>query len=271
MLLIFLRSEPNFGATLTTISFSLQGETKYTIMDYRILFPNRTPENLIIAVYLLFIFWIGPAFMRNRKPYTLKKTLICYNFLQSALNAYLSYQVILGVWGKWDLRCNVRHNPNFDEIAKASIQNFYYYYYLKFVDLLDTVFFVLRKKKNQLTFLHVIHHAGMVIIINWCLQYFREASAHYIIICLLMNTIVHVIMYFYYGLAAFGGRIRKYLWWKKYLTLVQIIQIFCMLIYMAIAFLTGCDEFRIYEKIVFSFFALNFFLFINFYKKSKKE
>ncbi|CAL1280549.1 unnamed protein product [Larinioides sclopetarius] len=220
-------------------------------MDYKVLFANRTAEVLIIAVYLLFIFWIGPAFMRNRKPYILRKTLICYNFLQSALNAYLAYKVFFDIWGKWDLRCNMRDNPNFDAVFK--------------------VFFVIRKKKNQITFLHVVHHAGMVIIINWGLRLYRDAAAHYTIICLLMNTTVHVIMYFYYGLAAFGPSMGKYLWWKKYLTLVQIIQIFCMILYMTITFLTGCDEFRLFDKLSFSFFALNFFLFINFYQKSQKE
>lgn len=33
---------------------------------------------------------------------------------------------------------------------------------LKLLDLLDTVFFILRKKQNQVTFLHVYHHASMV-------------------------------------------------------------------------------------------------------------
>lgn len=38
----------------------------------------------------------------------------------------------------------------------------YFYYTLKIFDLLDTVFFVMRKKYNQITFLHTYHHAGMV-------------------------------------------------------------------------------------------------------------
>lgn len=35
----------------------------------------------------------------------------------------------------------------------------------KLLDLLDTVFFVLRKKQSHVTFLHVHHHAAMVAII----------------------------------------------------------------------------------------------------------
>lgn len=36
------------------------------------------------------------------------------------------------------------------------------FFMLKVVDLMDTVFFILRKKNNQVTFLHIYHHAGMV-------------------------------------------------------------------------------------------------------------
>jgi len=37
------------------------------------------------------------------------------------------------------------------------------YFLLKIFDLVDTIFFVLRKKQNQVTFLHVYHHAGIVL------------------------------------------------------------------------------------------------------------
>ena len=30
-------------------------------------------------------------------------------------------------------------------------------------------------------------------------------------------------MYGYYGLAAFGPHMQKYLWWKKYLTIIQMV------------------------------------------------
>lgn len=39
-----------------------------------------------------------------------------------------------------------------------------------------------------------------------------------------INSGIHVLMYGYYGLAAFGPKIQKYLWWKKYLTIIQMVQ-----------------------------------------------
>lgn len=39
----------------------------------------------------------------------------------------------------------------------------------------------------------------------------------------LLNCVVHVIMYTYYGLSAMGPNYQKYLWWKKYLTTIQLV------------------------------------------------
>ena len=38
------------------------------------------------------------------------------------------------------------------------------------------------------------------------------------------NLGVHTVMYFYYFCAAFGPEVQKYLWWKKYITTIQLIQ-----------------------------------------------
>lgn len=39
----------------------------------------------------------------------------------------------------------------------------------------------------------------------------------------LLNTFVHVVMYFYYMVAAMGPEYQKYIWWKKYLTAFQMV------------------------------------------------
>lgn len=40
-----------------------------------------------------------------------------------------------------------------------------------------------------------------------------------------INSSIHVLMYGYYGLAALGPQMQKYLWWKKYLTIIQMVGI----------------------------------------------
>lgn len=40
----------------------------------------------------------------------------------------------------------------------------------------------------------------------------------------LLNTFVHIIMYFYYMVAAMGPQYQKFIWWKKYLTTLQMVR-----------------------------------------------
>ena len=39
----------------------------------------------------------------------------------------------------------------------------------------------------------------------------------------MLNSGIHVLMYAYYGLAACGKSYTKYLWWKKYITSLQLV------------------------------------------------
>lgn len=55
--------------------------------------------------------------------------------------------------------------PNFSNTfnGRKEAIGTYYYYLLKLLDLADTVFFVLRKKSSQVSFLHVYHHVAILI------------------------------------------------------------------------------------------------------------
>ncbi|KOB77198.1 Alcohol dehydrogenase AD5 [Operophtera brumata] len=81
----------------------------------------------------------------------------------------------------------------------------YGYFVLKLMDLLDTVFFILRKKQSQVTFLHVYHHFG--------------GHGTFLVT---MNSFVHIIMYMYYLLTVWDESYKKSVWWKKYVTQIQI-------------------------------------------------
>lgn len=47
----------------------------------------------------------------------------------------------------------------------------------------------------------------------------------------LLNTFVHIVMYSYYLFSALGPQFQKYLWWKKYLTALQMVSDFELCIY----------------------------------------
>jgi len=46
---------------------------------------------------------------------------------------------------------------------------------------------------------------------------------HLALFVIIINSFIHVVMYGYYGLSACGPQIQKYLWWKRYLTQVQMV------------------------------------------------
>lgn len=40
----------------------------------------------------------------------------------------------------------------------------------------------------------------------------------------MVNSFIHTLMYVYYGLAAVGPSMQKYLWWKRYMTKLQLVR-----------------------------------------------
>ena len=62
-----------------------------------------------------------------------------------------------------------------DQVAKV----LYWHFFSKAVELLDTVLMILRKKDNQVTFLHVYHH---VLILNtwwWVMKFIPGGVGEY--------------------------------------------------------------------------------------------
>lgn len=109
----------------------------------------------ISAVYAILVTKIGPAFMRDRKPYELSTAIKLYNVVNIVANTAIFIQAMLATsYGVDCFRCFVQ--PKYAHQWWLSVS----YFYLKIFDMLDTVFFIMRKKFNQVSTLHVIHHAG---------------------------------------------------------------------------------------------------------------
>lgn len=242
-----------------------QYESSLAISDERVadwpLMSDIWATMAITAAYI-FIVLIGPKLMEDRKAFEFPLTLFLYNVLLVVLNFHITYELLSASWKlNYSYSCQkVSYTRDPDEMRIASA--LWWYYISKMVEFLDTIFFILRKKNNQVTFLHVYHHATMFplwfIGVKWVAggQSFFGA---------LINSLVHVAMYTYYALAALGRTYQKYLWWKKYLTILQLVQFVVGLAHAAQSLYIGC-LFPTWMQWGLIFYAFSIFvLFLNFY------
>lgn len=135
------------------------------IKDY---FLMQSPGIVLIIVmcYVVFVKYLGPKLMEKRKPYDLSKVLIAYNLVQIILSVIMFYNISTLAWfNDYNWLCeplNREMSPKQIAIANCC----YMYLINKFIEFLDTIFFVLRKKSNQITNLHVFHHS-ILPIVSW--------------------------------------------------------------------------------------------------------
>lgn len=135
----------------------------------------------------------------------------------------------------------------------------------KLLELIDTLWICLRKKNRQITFLHVFHHS-FVLLMTWF--YFKIAPGGSSAMFPMVNGTVHTIMYIYYIMSTFEP-LKKYLWWKKYVTKIQLLQFVILGVHFAVAALTpGCQYPRILSLSGLFIAGLFFTLFIGFYKQT---
>uniref|UniRef100_A0AAQ4QAG2 Elongation of very long chain fatty acids protein n=1 Tax=Gasterosteus aculeatus aculeatus TaxID=481459 RepID=A0AAQ4QAG2_GASAC len=212
-----------------------------------LLLDNYPPTFALTVMYLLIV-WIGPKYMKHRQPCSCRGLLVLYNLGLTLLSFYMFYEVngLLGTEGG----------------PEQSITNvLWWYYFSKVIEFMDTFFFILRKNNHQITFLHIYHHASMLniwwFVMNWvpCGHSYFGAS---------VNSFVHVVMYSYYALSAIPA-LRPYLWWKKYITQLQLIQFFLTMSQTMCAVIWPCSFPRRWLYFQISYMVTLIFLFSNFY------
>ncbi|KAF5375032.1 hypothetical protein D9758_000283 [Tetrapyrgos nigripes] len=167
--------------------------------------PGKTPLSTTPTVlsalisYLVVIFGIQAA-MKNQPPRKLNALFQVHNVILSSgsllLLVLMMEEIVPIIWkeGIFDGMCAP---PSWTERME-----FYYMinYYFKYLELLDTVFLAFKKKPLGLVLARISsfrHRTPLLLPIEWENEY-----------------------YYYYYATAGGAKI----WWKKYLTMMQIIQ-----------------------------------------------
>jgi len=139
----------------------------------------------ICLFYVYFVKILGPKLMENQKPFDLKRVMIWYNLFQVIFSSWLFYEVsypslytcrenlsrffiifltsqslVAGWMGQYSFRCQPVDYSN-NPFALRMARGCWWYYISKFIEFTDTIFFVLRKKNDHVSTLHVIHHGCM--------------------------------------------------------------------------------------------------------------
>eukprot|EP00094_Tigriopus_californicus_P003120 TCALIF_03002-PA protein Name:"Similar to CHI3L1 Chitinase-3-like protein 1 (Pongo abelii)" AED:0.17 eAED:0.17 QI:0/0.33/0.28/0.85/0.66/0.71/7/0/490 len=145
-----------------------------------------------------------------------------YNLVISVVNVYC----FVGF-----MQCLLEAPSLYEKTPNAKLSFIFYVYWItKVCELLDTVFMILRHRFRQISPLHVYHHASMLLLSD--LGYTRYAWAAFAM-PLMLNALVHVFLYLYYGLTAMGWQPS----WKRRLTELQIVQFVIDLVHASIGVL----------------------------------
>ncbi|XP_074647213.1 very long chain fatty acid elongase 5-like [Tubulanus polymorphus] len=166
-------------------------------------------ETFPTFITYLIVVYLARYWKKISRPRECRSVLMVYNFGCSALSLYTLYGFAIGL---------VETQSFFKMETSPVLQNVYFWYMVcKRIELLDTIFMILRHRERQLTFLHIYHHSSMLLLSDYC-YHFTPWSA--MAIFLALNSFVHVVLYLYYGLCAMGYQPP----WKKQMTQIQIIQ-----------------------------------------------
>merc|ERR1711971_1495459 len=224
------------------------------------------------GVYLLMIFG-GQYLMAKREPFQLRTPLVVWNLLLSifsiagALRTLPEFIYTISTQGFYHSLCV----PSF--IERDRVSGFWTWMFVlsKVPELGDTVFIVLRKQK--LIFLHWYHHVTVLI---YCWYSFSEytAPARWFVV---MNFIVHSLMYSYYALKAMRIRVSRSV--AMVITSLQLLQMVvgCFVNFLAYRYKTEGRECRVSDTnlklsllMYISYFVLFARFFYNAYFQNKK-
>lgn len=132
----------------------------------RFLMTSPLPVVAFSVAYVLFTKFIGHKLMDGRKAFNLRKTLVVYNLFHVLYNLWLFLEGAKIVLDGVSLRCEPMDHST-SEKQMHLIKLCYWYFILKLLEFGDGFFFILRKKFNQTSNLHVIHHSIMPISGKW--------------------------------------------------------------------------------------------------------
>ncbi|EQC37523.1 hypothetical protein SDRG_05126 [Saprolegnia diclina VS20] len=209
--------------------------------------------------YLAFVI-VGTLVMKAGVPAMNTSALqFVYNPIQIALCSYMCIEAGIQAY-RHDysvLPCNACN------VAKPVMGNVMWLFYVsKILDFMDTFFIIVGKKWKQLSFLHVYHHLTIFSFYWLNIRVLYDGDVYLTII---LNGFIHTIMYTYYFVSAHT----KTIWWKKYLTTMQLIQFVMMNVQAYMTISKKCDGVPMNVSVMYLVYIQSlFWLFMHFFIQS---
>ncbi|KAG5487120.1 hypothetical protein LSCM1_07793 [Leishmania martiniquensis] len=206
--------------------------------------------------YLVLTFLLH-KFMEGRSAYLLKRPMLLYNGVQVVLSLTMAIKLSQPlVHGVFNL------NGHFTDTTEHWV---FIHYVTKFLDMFDTYCMVLRKKEEQLSFLHIYHHATIGPI--WGLLLHHGIANGTAFFGAWINSAVHALMYLHYLYTSLGYTNPL----KKYLTQLQMTQFALCILHAVLAVALDSTIPKPWAMLQLSYHMTLLYLFTQFYRKGMRK
>ncbi|GBG88886.1 hypothetical protein CBR_g48498 [Chara braunii] len=229
------------------------------------LVSSPTGVVLLVLLYILVVV-VAVRLMKHagakpkpKDPWLLRALVLVHNLFLAVLSLFMGSGILHHAWRNGYSVWGNKVRDEEDTLGRL----IYLFYVSKLYEFVDTLIMLLKRNLWQVSFLHVYHH-GTISLVWWIMCYRSYFSAA-------MNSWIHVAMYMYYFLAAVLGKDekkrKKYLFWGKYLTIMQMVQFVLFIVQSVYGIWYPNTYPRGIAKLLF-FYSLSLLVFFgNFYMK----
>lgn len=152
------------------VEFSFQFFLVTDAVDTWPLMSSPLPMALLLGIYYMFVLIIGPRYMKDRKPFQLNGFTRAYNVYQVIACTYFiewSFNHGVSLFDTWKCLETKKESEGYSDM----VVHLWYFIMLRVSELSETVVFVLRKKQNQVSPLHLYHHTSTIVLLWMFLKF----------------------------------------------------------------------------------------------------
>nr|QBO55936.1 elongation of very long chain fatty acid 10 [Brachionus rotundiformis] len=225
------------GENLTNLYMNHTNQINENVKDWPFMDSIDTTA-CISAFYLAIVLFLN-FFMKFFYEIKLKFVVLCFNMFMIGLNFYVFSAILVTKYQAKDYGlCSTIHRYNEESFYKMN-QIIWWFYITKGFELLKTVFFLLRRKFDKINLLHIFNHSTMFPVWWIATAYFSNGA---IANAALMNSMLHIVMHFYFVVSSFGPSFQKFIWWKRYIVQFQMLQFCVLILYFSFLLRTKCEN-----------------------------